>query len=84
MRLPLAAGDSHICDSAMDLKLSRLNHDSISKQTVVEFIDVLDPYPVVTISARVITQPDQTAAQIEDRIKAHAKVVLEAAMARCR
>lgn len=67
----------------MDLKLRRVTHDIVTKETIVEFCHVLDPYPVVTVSTHLMSQPDQTEIEIEARIKRHAKDILEAAIQRC-
>lgn len=63
----------------MDLKLGKITHDHVTKETVLEFVDVLDPFPIVTISSRIVTRPDETEAQIEADILKKAKEVLEAA-----
>ena len=63
----------------MDLKLGKITHDHVTKETVLEFVDVLDPFPIVTISSRIVTRPDQTEAQIEADILKKAIGVLEAA-----
>lgn len=68
----------------MELALRHLRHDTVSKETIAEFADVLDEYPVVRVSLRVISQPEETESEIESKIKHHIREVLEAAVLRCK
>jgi hypothetical protein len=68
---------------AMDLKLSHITHDTVSKETVLTFADIFEPHPSVTLTIKVITKPEHTEAEIEALVKSHAREVLQAAISRC-
>lgn len=67
----------------MELKLSRISHDTVSKETVVTFADLFEPHPQVTVLIKVMSLPDHTEAQIETLVKSNTRDVLEAAAKRC-
>ena len=67
----------------MQLKLHKISHDTVTKETVLILTDVLEPYPSITIHLKVMTTPQHTEAEIEALVKAHAREALQSAIQRC-
>lgn len=67
----------------MELKLSRISHDTVSKETVITFSDIFEPHPLITVTIKVMTKPEHTAAEIERLVKELARDALQLAMSHC-
>jgi hypothetical protein len=70
-------------DRGMELKLNKISHDTVSKETVLILTDIFEPYPSITIHLKVMTTPQHTEADIEALVKAHAREALQSAIRRC-
>jgi hypothetical protein len=64
----------------MQLKVQGISNDPVRKVAVVRFIDVMDDFPQISVTIKLVTLANQTQAEVHAALKRKTKFLFEEAI----